>query len=133
MARSEKYEVRTIRSGSTASYVYVNFGFSSPLEKWDAFHVVCAKKVDDQDREMGMGTIYLERFDQAYSCYQGAESIRAHARGVDLRLTKKGTKALDFPPLLHFVFPPRISGLRKALQNFKRMRRYRWGRVVNVV
>ena len=96
MTRSQKYELQSIKSGVSGSDLWVSLGFSSPLEKWDVLHVVCAKKVDDQDRELGMDSIYLERFDQAYSCYQGASSIRVHQYGVDFRLTKHGAKALDF-------------------------------------
>jgi len=133
MPRSERYELRSIRSGSTGSELYVSFGLSSPLERWDAFHIVCAKKVDDQDRELGMNTIYLERFDQAYSCYKGASSIRVSQRQVDLHLTKTGAKALDFKPLLQFVLPPQLAGVRKALTVFKRMPRYECGRLVQVL
>ena len=132
MTRSQKYELQSIKSGVSGSDLWVSLGFSSPLEKWDVLHVVCAKKVDDQDRDLEMDSIYLERFDQVYSCYQGANSIRVHQHGVDLRLTKHGVKALNFAPHLRLVFPQHLRGVQKAVRVFRQMTKYECGRVIKV-
>ena len=133
MPRSQKFELTGVKSGVSSTDLWVSLGFSSPLERWDVLHIVCAKRFDDQDRELGMDSIYLERFDQAYSCYKAASRIRVHQRGVDLHLTKQGAKALDFAPILRLTYPQRQRGVQKAIRVFKQMTKYECGRIINVV
>jgi hypothetical protein len=92
----EQYELREVMSGTEESYRWVTLGFSSELEEYDVLHVVCATSVDDEDRLKGMVDLYLERFDQAYSCCGGADEILVGLTSIRVRLNEKGRETLAF-------------------------------------
>ena len=92
----EQYELQEVTSGIEESSLWVTLGFSSELENNDVLHVVCATSVDDEDRSDGMVDLYLERFDQAYCCYGGAEDVLVGRASIEVRLNHKGREALDF-------------------------------------
>lgn len=129
---SERYEVEEIRSGVADNCLWVSIGFSSELEKLDVLHVVCAMSVEAQDRKLGQNSIYLERFDQAYSCYAGADSILVAPESIEVALNSTGRKNLSFPGKVLFVRSSRLKGWASALRVFKRMSPQECGRVVSV-
>lgn len=126
------YEVDEINSGVEDDCLWVSIGFSSDLESRDVLHVVCATSVDDQDVKLGHDTIYLERFDQAYSGYAGVESISAGAAGIQLALTPRGMRDLELAANVAFVCPAGLGGWSDALHVLGRMSAYEWGRAVSV-
>jgi hypothetical protein len=126
------YEVDEILSGVADDDLWVSIGFSSELEPRDVLHVVCATSVDEQDRKLGHDTIYLERFDQAYSCYAGAERISAGGAGIEVVLTLQGARDLDLPTKVSFVCPAGLEGWPDALHMLGRMSAYECGRVVSI-
>jgi len=132
MKKAETYEVEEISAGVADDCHWVSIGFSSSIEKQDVLHVVCALSVDAQDRKLGHDSIYLERFDQAYSCYSGAEKISVGLQDIHFALNPEGGKALSLPRSVSFAVPPRLKGWSAASRIFKRMSSMECGRVVTV-
>lgn len=132
MKATETYEVEEISAGVVDNCLWVSIGFSSRIEKQDVLHVVCAMSVDAQDRKLGHDSIYLERFDQAYSCYSGAERIAIEPQDIHVALNPQGSKALSLPRSVSFAVPPRLKGWSVASRVFKRMSSMECGRVVTV-
>ncbi len=74
----EKIEIKELMAGNDDETLWVSIGFSSELEE-----------LDDQDVASGMDGIYLERFDQAYSCYKGASQILVEHNSILIQLNKQ--------------------------------------------
>jgi hypothetical protein len=85
----EQYALEEVMSGTEESCLWVTLGFRSELEKNDVLHIVCATTVDPRDRNGRMADLYLERFDQAYSCYGGADLVVATPSFVEVRMNDK--------------------------------------------
>ena len=83
-------------SGRETDCVWVTLGFSSQLCANDVLHIVRGPARDGENSEIGMSGLYLERFEQAYSCYGSAEHIVATSLSVQVRLNEKGRTALGF-------------------------------------
>ena len=126
----ERHILKWVKSGTLDDTLWVSLGFASRLEALDRLHVVCATASDAQDAKLGMNTIYLERFDQAYSCYKGAHRIEVSPGGVKFRLTAHGRKSLDFKEYLHLAVPKGLRGWRAALKVFSDMPNYEAGQVL---
>ena len=92
----ERYKLEEVMSGRETDCVWVTLGFSSPLCANDVLHIVRGPARDDESSTRGMAGLYLERFEQGYSCYGGVEHIAATPLSVRVRLTEKGRTALDF-------------------------------------
>jgi hypothetical protein len=127
---SESFDVVEISSGLHEETLWVSVGFSSELEDQDVLHFVCALELDDQDRRLGHNAIYLERFDQAYSCYAGAEAILIGVKGIDLKLNAHGCESLSLPQSVEFVVTSALKGWEDALTIFRRMQNLECGRVL---
>ena len=108
----------------------MSVGFASELERLDVLHFVCATEVDAQDRRLGHDAMYLERFDQAYSCYAGADEILVTSSGVKLKLNPRGRKCLALPEKVEFVVGSRLKGWADAKRIFMRMVGLECGRVL---
>jgi hypothetical protein len=132
MAPLERHILKWVKSGQLEDTLWVSLGFASKLEANDRLHIVCAKAFDAQDVKHRMDTIYLERFDQAYSCYHGARSIEVGATGVHLRLNAHGQKSLDFRAHLHLSLPSVLRGWKAAQKVFAQMSEHRCGAVIKV-
>lgn len=117
----ERYPLDEVTFGVEDSCLWVTLGFSSPLERNDLLHIVCATSVDAQDRRSGMADLYLERFDQAYSCYGGADLVLVTPALVDLRLNARGCDALRFDGAVMLDVPESLHPYRDALLIFRRM------------
>jgi len=133
MKMSETYPIEEITAGVADNCLWVSIGFSSKLEKLDVLHVVCAMSVDAQDRTLGHDSIYMERFDQAYSCYSGAERIEVKPQSIEVALKSRGSKNLSLSRNVLFVVPPRLKGWSTASRIFKRMSSMPCGRIVSVI
>jgi hypothetical protein len=129
---SESFDVVEISSGLHEETLWVSLGFSSKLEELDVLHFVCAIEVDEQDRRLGHDAIYLERFDQAYSCYAGAEEIVIGTAGVHLKLNPHGRQSLSLPHIVDFLVGSDLKGWSGATKIFKRMQDLECGRVLRV-
>jgi hypothetical protein len=127
---SASYGVVEISSGLHEETLWVSVGFSSDLESQDVLHFVCALEVDDQDRRLGHNAIYLERFDQAYSCYAGAEAVLVGAKGIDVKLNAHGCENLSLPQSVEFVVTSSLKGWEDAQAIFRRMQDLECGRVL---
>jgi hypothetical protein len=124
------FDLVEISAGVHEETLWVSVGFSSDLEDQDVLHVVCALEVDDQDRRLGHDAIYLERFDQANSCYAGAEEIAIGAEGIELKLNAHGCESLSLPQSVMFVVSSTLKGWGNAQAIFRRMRDLECGRVI---
>ena len=127
---SESFEVVEISSGLHEDTLWVSVGFSSELQDLDVLHFVCARDVDEQDRRLGHNAMYLERFDQAYSCYDGAEAIVIGASGVQVNLNARGCECLSLPNAVHFLVASDLKGWSEAVSIFRRMQDLECGRVL---
>ena len=127
---SESFEVVEISSGLHEDTLWVSVGFSSELQELDALHFVCAMDVDEQDRRLGHNAMYLERFDQAYSCYNGAEAIVIGATGIQIKLNAHGCESLSLPNAVRFLVASDLKGWSEAVSIFRRMQDLECGRVL---
>ena len=130
--KMETYDLKEIMSGDDEDCLWVTLGFSSDLEELDVLHIVCGKWIDPQGRKTGMDGIYLERFDQAYSGYKGADSIGVSPSIIKIGLNRKGKKALGFKGAVTFRVPKKLKGLSKALKVFAKMSGYDCGRIIEI-
>ncbi len=126
----EEYILEEVKSGETEEVLWVSLGFRSELEQLDVLHVVCAKTVDSQDRKNGHVSIYLERFDQAYSCYSGASAIEHRKDCVIVDFTEHGAEKLDFAPRLLLSVSSRVGGYTDARDVMGKMAFLECGSVV---
>ena len=92
----ERYKLEEVMSGHEADCLWITLGFSSGLCANDVLHIVRGTVTDEKKSELGVAGLYLERFDQAYSCTGGAEHIAATPLSVQVRLNEKGRDALGF-------------------------------------
>jgi hypothetical protein len=130
----ERHVLKWVKSGKLEDTLWVSLGFMSKLEADDRLHVVCATTFDAQDVKHRMDSIYLERFDQAYSCYHGAHGIEVTSAGVRLKLNAHGRKSLDFRQDLELALPKAaLRGWKSALKVFTKMQGCHCGEVVKVV
>ena len=127
---SESFQVVEINSGLHEETLWVSVGFSSELQEQDVLHFVCATDVDEQDRRLGHNAIYLERFDQAYSCYDGAKAIVIGTAGVRVELNAHGRESLSLPHKIDFLVASDLKGWSEAVGIFKRMQELECGRVL---
>src|SRR5262249_16024561 len=129
----ERHVLKWIKSGALGDTLWVSLGITSTLQIDDRLLVVCTTTFDEQDIKLRMDTIYLERFDQAYSCYHGAQSIDVTSTGVELKLNAHGRKSLDFREHLHLSLPKAaLRGWKSALKVFVKMQGCHCGEVVKV-
>jgi hypothetical protein len=118
----ERYNLEEVMSGLEDSCLWVTLGFSSRLIANDVLHIVCATTANLRDRELGTADLYLERFEQAYSCYGGAEQITATPSSVQIRLNKKGSDALCFKGAgVWFSVPNDLANYTEALRILQQM------------
>src|SRR5436189_3570649 len=98
------YSLASIKSGhDEMSGIWVSVGFNSKNRDLDVLHIVGGDPVSPQHAKLGYLPIYLERYDQSLSCYQGADEISVADGSVTVTLSKKGQDALGLPQTLHFV------------------------------
>ncbi|HEY0682377.1 MAG TPA: Imm10 family immunity protein [Steroidobacter sp.] len=128
----ETYKIEEISAGVDEGCLWVSIGFSSELEKLDVLHVVCALDPGDQDLGEGHDAVYLERFDQAYSCNDGAEKILVRPATIEVTLNAKGRQDLGFSGDICFEAPDSLEGWANALGILERMSAQACGRVVSV-
>src|SRR5688572_9504081 len=129
----EEYRLEEVASGVEAGSLWVSLGFSSQLEENDVLHLVCATTVDAGDRNGETADLYLERFDQAYSCSGGAELVLIAPSSVHVRLNEKGCEALDFVGGgVSFSVPAGLKGYEEAIEIFRRMAALECGKRVRV-
>lgn len=129
----ERYALEEVMSGTEESCLWVTLGFTSELEDNDVVHIFCATTVDAQDRDEGMADLYLERFDQSYSCYGGADLVVAAPSSVEVRLNEKGSEALDFEGGgVSFQVSAELKGYQDALEILRRMSALECGKRIRV-
>ena len=126
----EKIEIKELMAGNDDETLWVSIGFSSELEELDVLHLVCAEELDDQDVASGMDGIYLERFDQAYSCYKGASQILVEHNSILIQLNKLGMESLDFPNEVMFMIPNSIEKIKDAKNVLRKMASLQWGNII---
>ena len=129
---TETYDLSEIKSGETDDCLWVSLGFSSEIEDLDVLHVVCAHEIDGQDQSCGMDGIYLERFDQGYSCYKGASKILVTETGFTVSFNDAGRRDLRFAPRLKLDVTLDLVGYSEAIDVFRRMSEKPHGSVIEV-
>lgn len=121
-SRLKRYRLLTIASGSNAG-LWVSIGFSSLLKRNDVLHVVAG----EQPRPGGAQSrarLYVERFDQIYSCDGGAECVRVRPQSIEVHLTPKAAHLLSFESnVLLFECERRPSGYAKAMDTLREIAR----------
>ncbi len=96
----DEYELRRIRSGVGEGFVWVSLWFQGGARRLEELNLSC-----DPASEL-----YSERDDQAIACYGVTERVLIDANRVEVRLNKRGIKALELPCEFALVVPP--GGLR---------------------
>ena len=115
--RVTRYRLKTIASGTKAGF-WVSLGFTSAMKRNDVLHIVSAPDPDRRSRRR----LYVERFDQLYSCEGGADSVRVGPHAVEIHLTPRAAHRLSFEStLLSFEFERRPAGYANALRTFRSM------------
>ena len=123
----KRFRLRTIASGKKAG-LWVSLGFSSSLTRRDVLHVVSG----DQATPAGSRSrsrLYVERFDQLYSCNRGCDLVRVGPKSIEVHLTPKAAHLLSFKSsVLLFEFdkrppsrPGRQGGDTQAMEVFRAM------------
>jgi hypothetical protein len=127
------YPLASIKSGEDPiAGIWVSIGFSSPGREFDVLHLVGGDPVSPQHAKLGYLPIYLERYDQSLSCYQGADKISVQDGSVTVTLNKKGQDALGLPKTLHFVSDKIGDDFRQAREIFTKMMQYESGKIIHV-
>ena len=128
------YPLTSIKSGEDPiAGIWVSIGFSSPGREFDVLHIIGGDATDPRRIQMGLIPIYLERYDQKLSCYQGADKIAVEDGSVIVTLNKVGQDALDLPDTLHFVSDKPDADFKAAREIFTRMKKYKSGGIIHVV
>jgi hypothetical protein len=123
----KRFRLKTIASGKKAG-LWVSLGFSSSLTPRDVLHVVST----DQTTPAGSRSrrrLYVERFDQLYSCNGGCDLVRVGPKSIEVHLTPKAAHLLSFKSnVLLFEFdkrpprwPGRQGGYAQAVDVFRAM------------
>jgi hypothetical protein len=132
--RAMDYPLKSIKSGEQEiAGIWVSIGFSSAGREFDVLHIVGGEETDPRRIQLGMVPIYLERYDQMLSCYQGADKILIEDGSVTVTLNKIGQDALDLPETLHFVSGRTDEDFQKARNIFTKMKTFKSGRIIHVV
>jgi hypothetical protein len=118
--------VQSVKSGTADGVLWVSVGFTSTAQPHDVLHVACAPDTDAGDG------LYLERLDQAHSCYSGAHRIVVGMSSLEFHFTQRGTRCLDFPPFVRFSVLPNLRGWKSAHRALVRMSQRRDGSVIEV-
>jgi hypothetical protein len=116
----ENYEIKELMAGNDDETLWVTIGFSSELEEFDVLHIVCAEEIDEQDIASNMDGIYLERFDQAYSCYKCASQISVNHNSILIQFNKIGMEALDFSNKIKFIIPKSLENINDVKHVFEK-------------
>jgi len=127
------YPLKSIQSGDDKmSGIWVSIGFSSEGREHDVIHIVGGEATHPTSIQLGMIPIYLERYDQKLSCYQGVDKILVEDGLVAVTLNKIGQDALDLPETLHFVAAKADEDFQKAREIFTKMKTFKSGRIILV-
>ena len=120
-SRLKRYRLLTIASGSSA--LWVSIGFSSLLKRNDVLHVAAGEQPKPAGAQ-SRARLYVERFDQIYSCDGGAEFVRVRPQSIEVHLTPKAAYLLSFESnVLLFECERRPSGYAKAMDTFREIAR----------
>lgn len=90
----QEFEIQEIMQGEEVDVFWVSVGFESDQNVDDVLHIVCAKAIDEQDIELGHDTIYLERHDQSFSCYGGADFIDIASNKITVQFNAIGSESI---------------------------------------
>lgn len=116
-----RFVLEDVSSGSDAG-LWVSLGFSSDFERNDVLHIVSGDAdvlAEDDDKRL-----YVERFDQAYSCQHGGERVLVRAKSIEVALSDEATRELDFTDgVLVFDVPLGLDGYPEALRVLGEMSR----------
>jgi hypothetical protein len=118
--------VKETNSGEDKDILWIGLHFNSVLSKEDWLLIVCGKEVDDQDKSLGMDSLYFERLDQAYSCYGAAKLIRPALGGVEIHFTSQGSKILEFPAEVIFDCTDITENWQTTRKTLEKMAGYKW-------
>jgi hypothetical protein len=118
----ERYSLKTVASGAKAG-LWVSLGFSSSLKRNDVLHIVSGDQATAAG-ERSRRRLYVERFDQLYSCDGGADLVRVGPSSIEVRLTPKAAHLLAFKRrVLLFECERRIPRYAGAVRTFQAMAR----------
>ena len=116
-----RFALEEVSSGSNEG-LWVTLGFVSDLERNDVLHIIGGDA--DAVREHDDKRLYLERFDQSYSCEHGGESVLVRPKTIEVRLSEEAREELHFDELsLVFEIPRSLDGYDDALKIFGEMSR----------
>jgi hypothetical protein len=125
------YPLVSVKSGkSQMAGIWVSIGFSSEQREFDVLHVVGGDSTNPQHIRLGLVGIYLERYDQSLSCYQGADAILIKDDALTITLNKTGQDALHLPGVLHFTTNAVNNDFKAARAIFTKMKQYESGKII---
>jgi hypothetical protein len=118
----KRFRLKSIASGENAG-LWISLGFTSSLKRQDVLHVVSS------DQATGAGArsrrrLYVERFDQLYSCSGGCVLVRVGPKSIEVHLTPKARHLLAFETgVLLFRRERRFAGYAAAIATFRAIAR----------
>jgi hypothetical protein len=123
----KRFRLKTIASGKTAG-LWVSLGFSSSLTRRDVLHIVSGNQATPAGSR-SRSRLYVERFDQLYSCNGGCDLVRVGPKSIEVHLTPEAAHLLSFKSnVLLFAFdkrpprwPGRQGGYAQAMDVFRAM------------
>jgi len=118
----KRFRLKSIASGANAG-LWVSLGFTSSLKRQDVLHVVSG----DQATVAGARSqrrLYVERFDQLFSCNGGCELVRVRPKSIEVHLTPKAAHLLSFETgVLLFERENRLARYADAIDTFRAIAR----------
>jgi hypothetical protein len=118
-------------SGEDDHTLWVSLGFQSELSEQDVLFIVCGKQIAEQERREEYDGLYFERWDQAYSGYDLAESIIIRPTTVEIGWSKDGSKELEWPRSVQFDCSS-VGNWAEIQKMLQRMREYPWAAAITV-
>jgi len=117
-----RFPLEEVSSGSGDGGLWVTLGFISDLEHNDVLHIVGGDA--DAARDHDDKRLYLERFDQSYSCQHGGESVLVRRASIEVQLSEEAREELEFDDRsVLFDVPQDLDGYDDALTIFGEMSR----------
>jgi hypothetical protein len=117
-----RFALEEVSSGADDGGLWVSLGFVSDLEANDVLHIVGGDA--DAARDQDDKRLYLERFDQSYSCEHGGDSVLVRRVSIEIQLSEEAREELAFDDqTLVFDVPRRLDGFDDAVRIFGEMSR----------
>jgi hypothetical protein len=124
-------QIEEMGAGADDSTVWVSLGFKSDISPFDVLFIVCAKEKSERHMQLGLDTLYFERFNQAMSCYGGSDKILVEPAAITMHFTSLGMTRMRFSETVRFDTSAVPDHHAKVREHLQAMKDYRWGSVIS--